>query len=158
MNHPGYTDKFSEDLKKDLPRIPLRDDFSEFVKAGEKLAELHVGYKSARDYPLQSVMAPGARLSYKIERMKLSKDRTQLIINETLTLAGIPVEAFGYRLGGKSPLEWLIDQYRITHDDKSRIAFDPNIKGSAEHIVDLVPKVIRVSVDSARIIAGLPEW
>ena len=94
-------------------------------------------------------MAPGVRLSYKIERMKLSKDRTQLIINETLTLAGIPAEAFGYQLGGKSPLEWLIDQYRITHDDKSRIAFDPNIKGSAEHIVDLVPKVIRVSVDSA---------
>ena len=156
LNHPGYTDRFSEDLKKDLPRIPLREDFGEFVKAGEKLAELHVGLKSARDYPLQSVMAPGVRLSYKIERMKLSKDRTQLVINETLTLAGIPVEAFAYQLGGKSPLEWLIDQYRITHDDKSRIAFDPNIKGSAEHHRRSVPKVIRVSVEIARIIASLP--
>jgi predicted helicase len=158
LNHPGYTGQFAENLKKELPRIPLREEFSEFVKAGEKLAELHVGYRSAKDYPLRSVVAPGVPLSYRIERMKLSGDKTQLILNESLTLDGIPAEAFAYRLGGKSPLEWLIDQYRVTRDHKSCIEFDPNIKESAEPIVDLVPKVIRVSVETAGIIESLPEW
>ena len=91
---------------------PLRDEFSEFVQAGEKLAKLHVGYRGTEDYPLHSVVAPGVRLSYRIDRMKLSSDKTQLIVNDTLTMAGIPSEAFAYQLGGKSPLEWLIDQYR----------------------------------------------
>jgi predicted helicase len=158
INHSIYVDRYAENLKKDLPRIPLQPDFKAYCEAGKLLGDLHVLYKDASDYPLRSVVAQGARLSYKIEKMKLSRDKRQLRINETLTLEGIPDEAYAYRLGGKSPLEWMIDQYRITTDTKSGITFDPNVRGSAEYVVDLIPKIVQVSVESARIIAGLPEW
>ena len=42
--------------------------------------------------------------------------------NETLTLRGIPAEAFRYRLGTRSALEWVIDQYRAKTDKRSGIA------------------------------------
>jgi predicted helicase len=158
LNHPRYAETFAENLRKDLPRIPLKADVRTFSQAGRKLGDLHVAYKEARDHPLRWVVAEGVRLSYKIDRMKLSKDKTQLRINDTLSLEGIPSKAYAYKLGGKSPLEWMVDQYRVSCDEKSRIVFDPNVRGSAEHIVRLIPKVVGVSVESARVIASLPDW
>ena len=57
--------------------------------------------------------------------MKLSKDKTALIVNDSLTLAGIPPDVFAYRLGNRSALEWVIDQYRIKTDKRSRHPLQP---------------------------------
>jgi len=74
-----------------------------------------------------------------------------------LTLAGIPPEVFGYRLGDRSALEWVIDQYRVTEDARSGIRSDPNRADDPEYIVRLVGQVVRVSVETVKLIAGLPE-
>src|SRR5258708_31396636 len=75
----------------------------------------------------------------------------------SLTLAGIPAEAFEYRLGNRSALEWVIDQYQVSTDKRSGITSDPNREDDERYIVDLVERVVQVSVETVRIVAGLPE-
>src|SRR5438309_1833908 len=97
-------------------------------------------------------------LSYAVaDKMKLSADKTELRVNDSLTLAGIPPAAFEYRLGNRSALEWVIDQYRVTEDKRSGIHSDPNRADDPEYIVRLVGQVIAVSVETVRIVASLPK-
>jgi predicted helicase len=97
-------------------------------------------------------------LSYRVEdKMRLSKDKTTLRVNPSLTLAGIPPETFHYRLGNRSALEWLIDQYQVTEDKRSKIHSDPNREDDEEYIVRLVGQVVRVSVETVRIVGELPS-
>ncbi len=88
--------------------------------------------------------------------MRLTKDKTALSVNPSLTLAGIPPEAFDYRLGNRSALEWVIDQYQVTEDPRSGIRSDPNRDDDPEYIVRLVGQVIRVSLETVRIVKSLP--
>lgn len=60
------------------------------------------------------------------DKMKLSKDKTELKVNPSLTLRALPAECFQYRLGNRPALEWVIDQYRVTEDARSGIKSDPN--------------------------------
>jgi predicted helicase len=97
-------------------------------------------------------------LSYRVEdKMRLSKDKTAVTVNPSLALAGIPPETFSYRLGNRSALEWVIDQYQVSEDKRSGIRSDPNRPDDPEYIVRLVGQVVRVSVETVRIVAGLPE-
>ena len=127
LHHPGYRTKFADNLKRDLPRIPFAPDFKAFANAGKKLADLHLNYESGKEYPLKKVVTPGVPLSYVVaDKMKLNKDKTELRVNDSLTLTGIPPEVFEYRLGNRSALDWVIDQYRVTEDARSGIVSDPN--------------------------------
>lgn len=124
---PGYRTKFADNLKRDLPRIPFAPDFQAFAAAGKELARLHLDYEQLTPYPLRWVETEGAPLSYKVEdKMRLSKDKTAVRVNPTLTLEGVPPETFLYRLGNRSALEWVIDQYQVTEDKRSGIRSDPN--------------------------------
>jgi predicted helicase len=89
------------------------------------------------------------------EKMKLGKDRAAIKVNGSLTLAGLPPQAFDYRLGNRSALEWIIEQYQVSQDARSGIASDPNRLDDKEYIVRLVDQVVRVSVETARIVADL---
>ncbi len=89
--------------------------------------------------------------------MRLSKDKTALVVNPLLTLEGIPPACFEYRLGNRSALEWVIDQYQVTTDKRSGIHSDPNRPDDPEYIVRLVGQVIRVSLETVRIVKSLPE-
>jgi predicted helicase len=89
--------------------------------------------------------------------MRLSRDRPQLTVNDFLTLAGIPPAAFEYRLGHRSALEWVVDQYQVSTDKRSGIANDPNRPDDPQYIVRLVGKVITVSLETVRIVDELPE-
>jgi predicted helicase len=124
---------------------------------GKQLAELHVGYEDLEPFDLTYVETPGEPLGYHVEKMVLSKDKTGLRVNDSLTLAGIPPAAFDYRLGNRSALEWVIDQYRVTEDKRSGIRSDPNRPDDEESIVRLVGQVVRVSVETVRIVTGLPH-
>ena len=97
-----------------------------------------------------------APLSYRVEQMRLSRDRTQLVVNDFLTLAGIPPAVFEYRLGHRSALEWVVDQYRVSTDKRSGIVNDPNRPDEPQYIVRLVGQVITVSVETMAIIGQMP--
>jgi predicted helicase len=100
---------------------------------------------------------PKYPFSLEVEKMRLSKDKTQLIYNNFLTLKGIPPEAFNYKLGNRSALEWVSDQYRIKTDKRSGIINNPNRKNDEEYILQLVGKVIAVSLETVGIVDGLGE-
>lgn len=89
--------------------------------------------------------------------MRLSKDKTAVTVNPSLTLTGIPPETFQYRLGNRSALEWVIDQYQVSEDKRSGIRSDPNRPDDPEYIVRLVGQMVQVSLETVRIVASLPE-
>jgi predicted helicase len=105
-----------------------------FTKAGQRLAEIHVHYEQQLEYKLAKVEKKGKKLDYRVTKMKLSKDRTTLIYNQSLSLSGIPKETYEYRLGNRSALEWVIDQYQVSTDKRSGITNDPNREDDREYI------------------------
>ena len=158
LHHPGYREKFADNLKRELPRIPFAPDFWAFAGAGKKLATLHLDYEKLTPWELEFVETPGVPLSYRVEdKMRLSKDKTKLAVNPSLTLAGLPGEGFEYRLGNRSAVEWVIDQYQVSTDARSGIASDPNREDDPQYIVRLVGQVVRVSVETVGIVKGLPR-
>ena len=155
LHHPTYREWYQVNLKRDLPHIPFAKDFWKFVEAGRRLAEIHVHYEDQPEYKLDLIETEGMSLDWRVEQMKFSKDKTQIKYNDFLTLDGIPAEAFQYRLGNRSALEWVVDQYRIKTDKRSGIVNDPNRADDETYIVDLIRKVISVSLETVRIVEGL---
>ncbi len=157
LHHPTYREKYEMNLKRDLPHIPFTKDFWGFAEAGDQLADLHVNYESVPKYDgLKHIETPGLTVDWRVEKMRLSKDKTQLKYNEFLTLDGIPAEVYDYRLGNRSALEWVVDQYRIKVDKRSGIVNDPNRADQPQYIVDLIGCVIAVSLKTVEIVKGLP--
>ena len=154
---PTYRQKYADNLKRELPRIPLAPDFRAFAKAGEKLAKLHLEYESVKEWKLQWVETEDLPLSYRVEKMKLERDKESLHVNDSLTLTGIPPETFQYRLGNRTALEWVIDQYQVSTDKRSGITSDPNRADDPQYIVRLVGQVIRVSVETVKLVESLPK-
>jgi len=95
-------------------------------------------------------------LSWRVEKMKLSKDKASIVYNEFLTISGIPPETYEYRLGNRSALEWVIDQYQVSTDKRSGITNDPNRLDDPEYIVRLIGQVITVSLETVEIVKSLP--
>ena len=158
LHHPTYREKYEANLKRDLPYIPYADDFWGFADAGAQLADLHVNYESQPEYDkLKFVQNLDTPLDWRVEKMKLSKDKTQIVYNDFLTLDGIPEEAFDYRLGNRSALEWIINQYCVKIDKRSGILNDPNRADDPQYIVKLIGKVITVSLETVKIVEALPD-
>jgi len=157
LHHPAYREKYEMNLKRDLPHIPFTEDFWGFANAGAQLADLHINYESVPKYDgLKDIETPGMKVDWRVEKMSLSKDKTQLRYNDFLTLDGIPAEVYDYKLGNRSALEWVIDQYRVKVDRRSRIVNDPNRETEPQYIVDLVGRVISVSLRTVEIVNNLP--
>ena len=89
--------------------------------------------------------------------MKLSRDKTQLVVNDFLTLTGIPPQALNYRLGNRSTLHGLIDRYRVRTDKRSGIVNDPNQLDDPQYIIRLMGKVMTLSLETVQIVEALPE-
>ena len=156
LHHPGYRQKYAANLRRELPRLPFAPDFRGFAPAGARLAELHVHYERQPEYPLKFMEKPGAPLNWRVEKMKLSPDKTRIIYNNFLTLEGVPPEVFDYKIGNRSALEWIIDQYRVSTDKRSGITNDPNRGDDPQYIVRLLGQVITVSQETQQIINNLP--
>ena len=157
LYHPDYRERYQANLKRDLPHLPYPPNFWEFAKAGGRLGEIHLGYEDVDEYPIKKVETPGKPLDWRVEKMKLSKDKTQIVYNDFLTFDGIPPKAFDYRLGNRSALEWVIDQYRVKTDKRSSIINDPNCEDNPQYIVKLIRKVITVSLETVELVESLPN-
>ncbi len=160
LHHPQYRERYAENLKRDLPHIPQlhkKEGFMTCVSIGRQLMDSHLHYEQASEYPLKWIENKNVPFSWRVEKMRLTSDRTAVIVNESLTLAGIPQECFQYRLGNRSALEWVIDQYQISEDKRSGIVSDPNQLDDEEYIVRLVGKVITVSVETVRLVTELAQ-
>jgi len=107
LHHPDYRARYAENLKRELPRIPMTgtaEDFHAFARAGRKLADLHTGCESVKPHKLARIENREVPVNWRVEAMKLGKDGRAVIYNDWLTLDGIPPEALEYRLGNRSAL------------------------------------------------------
>ncbi len=160
LHHPQYRERYAENLKHDLPHIPLlhrKEASLACVAIGRQLMDLHLHYEEVKEYPLKWIENKDVPFSWRVEKMKLTPDKSAIIINESLTLSGIPQDCFHYRLGNRSALEWVIDQYQVSEDKRSGIVSDPNNLDDEEYIVRLVGKVITVSMETVRLVNELAQ-
>ena len=85
-------------------------------------------------------------------------EKTTLIVNEHIRLTGIPDDAHHYLVDGRTPLGWFINRYKIKQDEYSGIINDPNgWFADPRDLVTAIERIVYVSVESARIIEGLPS-
>lgn len=167
LHNPDYRAKFAADLKKQLPRLPLpknRREFEKIEKIGRELANLHLHYEEIDPWPLDEIAA--GKIDYRVEKMSWAKDgktvrKDMLVVNPSLTLAGIPKEAHEYLVNGRTPLEWLIERYQVSTHAESGIKNDPNKWGEEhgypEYIVELVKRIVRLSVETVRLVGELGD-
>ena len=153
LHHPGYRTRYAANLKRALPRIPYAPDFADYACIGAALMKLHLEYERQPEYPLEH--RETGKLNWRVEEMSLSKDKAQLKYNDFLTLSGIPPEVYQYRLGNRSALEWVVDQYRVSTDKRSGIVNDPNRDDDPEYIVRLIGQVVTVSLETVRLVCEL---
>jgi type ISP restriction-modification system protein len=132
---------------------------SPFIRIGGRgTGPAAFGLRENRAAFAERLVTSNMPLSYYVEdKMRLSKDKTAVTVNSSLALSSIPPQTFAYRLGNRSALEWVIDQYQLSEDKRSGIRSDPNRPNDPEYIVRLVGQVVRVSVETVRLVAGLPE-
>ena len=174
LHHPEYRERYADDLKKMLPHIPRATGFHTYASVGRELADLHVNYERVEPYPsvqeeasLHAPADPWER--YRIGERKMrfpklgrrDKDFTRLEYNDYVTLTGIPAEAQGYSISGRSPLEWIIDRYHVKTDKASGIVNDPNDflreQGRPDAVVDLIKRLVTVSMRTQELLAALPK-
>ena len=160
LHHPQYRERYAENLKRDLPHIPLlrrKEAYDAVVRIGGLLMDLHVNYEQQQEYPLVAREDPTVpyHLLTRVEKMKLTPDRGSVVVNRGLTLEGIPEACFRYRLGNRSALEWVIDQYQVSTDARSGITSDPNRLDDPEYIIRLLKQVVTVSVRTVELVDEL---
>lgn len=164
LHSPEYKDRFASDLKKMVPRIPYVADFRPFSNAGRELGQWHLGYETVEPYPLTEdcsrlVMEAA---DWRVHKMVFGKrggekDKSVIVFNPHVTLRGIPLEAYDYVVNGKSALEWVMERYAVTIHKESGIRNDPNDwSDDPRYIVDLVKRIVRVSLETVQIVSGLP--
>lgn len=173
LHAPEYRERYAADLKKQLPRIPMvlgRDRFERFTDAGRKLSELHIGYETMEPYPLTETIHIGAPVDeyerFTVRKMKYAGkagawDKTRIAYNAFIDIHGIPEDAQRYMLGSRSALDWVIERYQVKTDKASGIVNDPNDwsreHGEPRYIIDLIGRITRVSLDTMKIVNGLPD-
>ena len=166
LHSPEYRKRFDSNLKKELPRIPLAEDFVAFSNAGRNLARLHLDYEELEPWPVEEVgnsvdPGPVKKIKWAKKRNpstgKKENDYTTLIYNDNLTIRDIPAAAQRYVVNGRSPLDWVIDRYQVKTDGPSGITNDPNdYSENPRYIVDLIEKLVRVSMETMEIVDSLP--
>lgn len=171
LHSPEYREHYASDLKKVLPRVPYVTDFRAFEKAGRDLAKLHLDYETVEPWPVTEEAKPKGDLNdlayYRIEKMRFAskggreKDRGVIVFNSRITIKSIPEEAYDYMVNGKSAIEWVMDRYQVTKDKVSAIVDDPNDwcreHNDPAYILNLLKRVIRVSMETVKIVGGLPS-
>ena len=174
LHSPIYRSRFEADLKKQIPRVPAprsQETFALFADAGRALGDMHLNYESIEPYDqLKHEVSAGHSLddpaTLRVEKMRYGKtsgkvDKTTPAFNEAITITGIPETTHSYRLGSRSALDWLVDRYAIRTDSKSSIVNDPNEwateVGDPRYILDLVGRIVEVSVRTVTIMEDLPD-
>jgi predicted helicase len=149
-------------LKREFPRIPFYQDFWQWAEWGKELMDLHIGYESVTPAKLKRIDMPdekarNAGLSPKCI-LKADNDGSRIIVDSETTLAGIPPEAWDYRLRNRSALEWILDQYKEKKPKDPTIREKFNTYRFAEYkekVIDLLTRVTTVRVRTVAVIESM---
>ena len=155
LHDPAYRETYRVDLLREFPRLPFYKDFPTWVRLGQELLDLHLGFESAETFALERVDKDGEPGK---AALKADKARSTIALDNKTMLTGVPIEAWDYRLGSRSAFEWVLDQY------KERTPRDPTIRerfntyrfaDHKEKVIDLLQRVCTVSVETVRIVNQL---
>jgi predicted helicase len=166
LHDPVYREKYAQNLKREFPRIPLYGStlthFEQWAAWGRELMELHIGYEAVDPWPLKRHEEPDAKARAAGQApkciLKSLPDEGRIAVDSETTLAGIPPEAWHYRLGNRSALDWVLDQHkeRKPKDPTIREKFDTyRFADHKERVITLLARVARVSVETVRLVEAL---
>ena len=156
FHNKKYIEKYESNLKREFPRIPFYKDFGKWSNFGKMLLDLHIDYEKSKQYPIKIT----SKNVSKNPKVKLKADKTKgvITIDENTTLSGIPAIAWSYKLGNRSALEWVLDQYKEKKStDKTIIEHFDNYSFAEykEEVIVLLKKICSVSVDTMKIIEDI---
>jgi predicted helicase len=171
LHNPAYRKKYELNLKRDFPRIPFYEDFGKWVSWGKALMELHIDYETVKPYPLsetglkdeQDENAKSGKLQNSDNlkpKLKADKETGTIVLDEATTLSGVPPEAWLYKLGNRSALEWVLDQYKEKKPTDPTIAEKFNTYRFADYkpqVIDLLKRVCTVSVETMKIVGEMEK-
>lgn len=195
LHSPEYRKKYEKILHTELPRIPMYEDFWKWATWGEKLLNLHLNYENVTIFPLEreEKVETNSCSSEKVEIevkenteqqneesdnkdilenkpkkktiLKADRVRSLVWIDETTYLKNIPEEAWHYRLGVRSALEWVLEHHseRKLRDKTVKKAVEEGIfttysfDNQKEQLIELLRKVCRVSVETVEILREMEE-
>ncbi|WP_242023015.1 type ISP restriction/modification enzyme [Pseudanabaena mucicola] len=157
LHHPAYRIKYELNLKREFPRLPFYEDFHQWASWGKALMDLHLNYETIESYGLQRVEIA----SKDNPKAKLKADKTNGVISldDNTQLTDVPAIAWEYKLGNRSALEWILDQYKEKKPKDPTIAELFNTYKFAdykEQVIDLLQRVCTVSVKTMAIIQQMP--
>lgn len=159
LHSPEYKKKYSNDLLKEYPNIPIVSDPDSFTVIGKKLVYMHINYE---DYPINENIKVEFQKdipSYKVDKMRHPKanQRDVIIFNNDIVIKNIPDKAYDYMVNGKPAIKWIMEQYRFKSDKKTGIVDDPNDYSYDEkYIFNLLLSIINISVQTVDLMNSLP--
>ena len=174
LHSKQYQAKFINELKGFDARIPLVKDFNAFSQAGKKLADLHINYETVKRFPLKIEGQDVKASQWKFDKLKFAKtktntdtnvDKCKIVVNDLVTVYGIPLEAHDYKINGRSPIEWFVDRCGIRKDTPSQIVNDPNLlfadnntkNPCPDKILAMIERLVYISLETKKIIERLPK-
>ncbi|WP_395627942.1 type ISP restriction/modification enzyme [Sphingorhabdus sp.] len=157
LHDPLYRDKYALNLKREFPRIPFYPDFDQWVEWGKALLKLHIDYENVKPAKLTRIDTPApkrAEGTHPKPKLRSNQEAGNIVIDDDTQLTGVPVQAWQYRLGNRSAIDWVLDQH------KEKTPRDPTIREKfntyrfadyKESCIELLGKVVKVSVDTVAI-------
>ena len=173
LHQPDYRDRFANNLRRELPRLPFAPDFWTFAKQGERLAAIHLDFSGeygvVAEYELEYDEVDKGEEAWLLSAKRMrwggsrnEPDKTRILFPEGGIVSGIPAGAHEYVVNGRTPLEWAMDQYRIKEDKASGIVNDPNAwwaeRGGPRAILPYLARLVSISLETSEIVRSLPPW
>jgi len=172
LHDPVYREKYALNLKREFPRIPFYADFWQWADWGKTLMDLHIGYETVAPFELERIESgsspqpsPRRRGEGASERadapkpmLKADRESGRVVLDSQTALLGVPPAAWDYKLGNRSALEWILDQYKEKKpkDPTIREKFDTyRFADYKEKVIDLLMRVTRVSVETQAIVEAM---
>lgn len=164
LHHKKYRELYKDNLAKEMPRIPFLNKFTEYVKIGKELSELHVDYENYKNYKDIGLEILIEKEDYIVDKMKFFKEgkkvrKDRIIYNNCIEIRNIPLKVYEYQINGKSAVEWIMEKYSVTIDKESKIKNDPNrYSDNPKYILNLLLSIIALSLRTEELIDKLPKY
>ena len=173
LHSKQYQTKVLNELKGFDARIPLVKNFDAVSQAGKKLADLHINYETVKRFPLKVEAHDVKPSQWKFYKLKFAKtktnmntcvDQSKIVVNDLVTVHGIPPEAHDYKINGRSPIEWFVYRCRIRKDTPSQIVDDPNTLFVNDHkdpcpdkLLAIIERLVYISIETKKIVDQMPK-
>ena len=163
LQSKGYISAYQDNLSKEMPRIPFLKGFSEYVRIGKALADVHLHYENPVNPEELGLTVEIDKPDYTVKQMKFPKDgkkalKETIIYNEYIRIKNIPARVYEYIINGKSAVEWIMERYAVTTDKASGITDNPNDYGDEKYIFNLLISVMSISLKTLDFIDSIPEY